>query len=252
MVHIECGRTRYRKCFSLNEDGASIEIPEASLDGRVELSTFLAAAEALPNYKNSAAHEGYQDQSFEVERGQILAVAPLMTFEATKDGDSFRNLDGIFLVNAKDKKDPLPIKVDLELDKKVVISLPPEEHKTFKGLNDWSQEDTRGDGNFEHGVGPALHQAIVIPAVMEMLSALRNRPDDILDLAWGRALKEALKNSERQYELIEDEKRFQPDDPDIAVAQVLFRNFLSRALQGLNEYVQGNQAAVALEEGDED
>ena len=247
VLHVECGQTRYRRCVALEKDHESIEIPAGDIDGRVELNTLLVAAEDLPSYRNSEAHPEYGHQSFEVRKGEMLAVAPRVHFNADKDEDAFRNPNALFEIRKNsDKKKPPPMEVDLGQPNKVFIYLPREDYQICSDLLRLGRLDTKS-GEMKFGANHVIFQAVVMPAVMEIFSKLHGGVDDLLLLPWFLALEQALKKS--GYTIDYENGSFEPEASDVVVAQTLFKDFLSKALLGLQGYASKKDKE---EENDDD
>src|SRR5262249_7575003 len=51
-VHVECALTRYRSLFAGSAERFNFEIPAVSIDGRVDVCSFVLALDDVPAYSN--------------------------------------------------------------------------------------------------------------------------------------------------------------------------------------------------------
>jgi hypothetical protein len=234
VLHVECGTTRYRQSFQLKGNVESIEINGGDLDGKVDLNTFIVAAQDFPNYRNAESHEDYRYQSFELQRGQMLALTRRWQFDANKDQEAFRNLSPILQLVKSVEKNPPPIFVDVSQRRKVYIHLPPEDYDICEELLLRGRQATRS-GQMKFGANHVIFQTVVMPAVMEIFSRVHRDVESLSDRNWFGALEKGLERA--GYKIVGEQRgQFEPLDPDTLVAQTLFEDFLSNALQGLKEY----------------
>jgi hypothetical protein len=83
-VHVECLQTRYREIFTTATDTLVFEVPSGQIEGRVEVCSFILAAQPIKSYRNSGFHDDYAKLSFTVRKGDTLAVGQDREFTAEK------------------------------------------------------------------------------------------------------------------------------------------------------------------------
>ena len=116
-LHIECQATRYRALYASFSEQFEFQIPANTLDGPVEICSFVLASQDIPTYTNPGFHKDYSNFSFLVHKGDTLAVGPDRTFIAEKKIDPLRRIPSIFIVVPDEKPDAPPLDVDTSGDK---------------------------------------------------------------------------------------------------------------------------------------
>jgi len=218
-LHIECPFTYYRKFINSNEDSLEFNVPANLLEGRVELSAVITASKNIEGYSSGSFKDIFKRFTFDVNKGDILAVGSQMNFEAEKDTDSVRNIPSIFAVEKNPNKDPSALDVSTNSDK-IMIFLPEESFETYKTL--------KQDPN----LNSVLASIIVTPVLTEILEEFKNGEGDLLadteHYRWFRILNKKLK------EIGIDLKK--PDtfnESSVAVVQTLIGSPAEKALDDL-------------------
>ncbi len=159
-VHIECALTRYRALFTGRTERFRFEIPSSSIDGRVEVCSFVLALNDLHKYSNSGFHADYQTLSFSVRKGDTLAVAPDQTFIAEKKTDPLRRIPSIFVVVPNEAEDAPAMDIDTNGHKvRVSLSRPNFEAYTFLRQ--------------AQPLHSTLNSMIIVPALVAVLDGIR-------------------------------------------------------------------------------
>ena len=68
-VHVECLQTRYREIFTTATDSLVFEAPSGLIEGRVEVCSFMLAAQPIEKYQNTGFHADDAKLSFTCARG---------------------------------------------------------------------------------------------------------------------------------------------------------------------------------------
>lgn len=183
-VHVECPFTYYRRIFTSEDNLLDFNIPARLLDGRVELSSFITAADEIDNYKSSNFKDIFKKFSFEIDKGDILAVGDQISFEAEKDTDAVKNIPSIFAVEAHPDKNASALDVSTNSEK-IIIFLPEKSFNTYKTL--------RQDPN----LSSVLASIIVTPVLTEIIEDFKNGEGEMLldsqSHRWFRILNKKLK-----------------------------------------------------------
>jgi hypothetical protein len=182
-VHIECPATRYRALFTSNDQSFEIDIPVADIDGKVEVCRLIVASQEIKNYASDEFHSDFTGRSFNLMRGDVLAVAEDITFYADKKSDELAKLPSIFSIRRASESDAPPLNVDLMGDR-IAVYLSPSAHDRFTSLN--SDELIRS----------TLSASVLVPALVLALEKMM-RPEDretLVDLRWYRIVAKKLKD----------------------------------------------------------
>ena len=154
ILHMECSQTGYRHILVIPVGKTSISfiIPNELVSGKMQVCPFIVAAQDLDSYKNTEFDDDFDNLSFSLERGNILAVAKQIDIDIKKKTDDLRNLPSIInvMLNADTKQQYMQINLDESL---INVLLPAYEWQQFGALS----ESGRLDGVFSSIIAvPAL------------------------------------------------------------------------------------------------
>lgn len=96
IYHIECPQTSFRKAIKVQSKYETHEINETFLNGKVEVSTFIAVTEPIVDYSNSSFNEMFRSYLFDFEIGSILAIGNQYNFLINKETEELVNVASIF------------------------------------------------------------------------------------------------------------------------------------------------------------
>lgn len=219
-VHIECALTSYRKIVQVPLGGLEYSIPADSIEGPISFCPFIVASQEISNYTNSKLNKDYDGATFELEKGNILAIGQEVQTRVEKENDDLANVPSIFAVT--EIKDPQ--RKDIVIDNagnKINIQLPTDTFFEFKVAMSSNPNSMS-----------VLHSMIIIPALMKCFEDMKSKPEEFYtyeDRRWFRALKKAMKkiNLELSEENIMSIDAF-------SVAQKLMDNTTNRAILSIN------------------
>jgi hypothetical protein len=214
VLHVECSNTMYREAFDFTEPQRRFNIRADRLNGQVVLNCFIRAKKGVSKYKIDGAHEDYGDATFDLRKGDILAVGDPAAFEAESQ-DTLRKIGSIMVIEQSDKDGDHPMEADFNGDK-IHIRLCKEDFEQYKKLK------------VHASLSSHLTTTIVLPVLAEAIHEMKESPDTYQDLKWCRNLQTRLGESGLE------------NDDVLHVAQVLLDMPLRRALTSANEYVDGN------------
>lgn len=224
--HIECAGTRFRKIFTSFEEEFSFTISADRLDGRVEICSFILAAEDITDYRNKNFHPDYGGIFFKVRKGDVLAVDRDRIFFAGKEIDPLKRIPSIFTVAPNENQDAPPIDIDAT-NNRVVILLSKENFDRFKNLQ------------LDQSLHSTLASLLVIPALISLLEMIKEgiREDstgvsEYEELRWFRVIVSKLKDIGID---IYNSNSF--SDSTIKIAQKLIGNPLTSSLKNLEGYI---------------
>lgn len=207
VMHVECSNTLFRKAYAFSETSHRISIPADNLNDVVEVNVFIRAVNRLQSYHIPEAHPDYGAAAFDVQRGDILAVAEGQVFHIESNFDSLSRIGSIMQINESPEDGDLPMQTHFEADK-IVIFLSKNDFADYKLLK------------LHEGVSGPLTTTIVLPVLVEALYILKEETASADDARrWVRALA-------RRIESLELNKEMQP----LILAQKLLELPVKRAL----------------------
>ncbi len=228
-VHIECALTRHRALFTGRTERFRFEIPSSSIDGRVEVCSFVLALDELPAYANTGFHPDYHSLSFSVRKGDTLAVAPDQTFIAEKKTDPLRRIPSIFVVVPNEAYDAPAMDIDTD-GHKVRVSLSRLNYEAYMFLRQ------------AQPLHSSLNSMIIVPALVAVLEAIRRAASTADGLATLESRRWYTTVARRLKELGIDPSN--PDgfpDSSPALAHKLIGEPLTDGLKSLRSYEETDE-----------
>jgi hypothetical protein len=229
IFHIECSYTSYRSIVRTKETKNTIRIPESKLNGKVSICSFILAKENLNNYTNSDFNPDYNNRSFNIDKGSILAIGSQTNIEITKEVEELSKVPSVFSILRRDTDDSIGLQVDIDGDKiKLWLS-----NREF-----YHYTNAVNVPSFQ----PVLHSMLILPALIFTFETLKSggtsRIEDYESYRWFKAIKKKLKHSDIDFnvETIENLTSFE-------LAQRILDLPINRALASLT--------SIGLEEDDE-
>jgi hypothetical protein len=201
-------RTNYRTTKSISD---KIIIPANELRNEVELDFFICASIDLVSYRNSQAHSDYDNSSFNISKGEILAYGGHGVFHANKTPLELKAISSFMQIDKYDKDNgPIQNFYDGE---KIIIRL---------SINDYNKYlEIAGNQNVEQ----LLHSGVVLPALMDAIGQVNGASDEFAENNWYKILQGLI-----------DEKSNGNDNP-LHVGQKILDYPLNRAFKTIDELI---------------
>lgn len=219
-VHVECPSTRYRALFTSTDNTFEIDIAVADIDAKVEVCRLILASTEITNYASDEFHGDFNGRSFNLIKGDTLAVAEDVVFYADKKEDELARLPSIFSIRRATADSPPSINVDL-LQDRIVVSLAPETHQRFLSLN--SDELLRS----------TLCASVLMPALVQAIEKMMSMEarESLLDLRWNRTITRKLKELGLSIDKL-------PDEDSVALANRLIGDPVNTSLDDLTKLLE--------------
>lgn len=232
-IHLESKNTRYRKLVQSYEENFTFKILAANLDGKVEMCSFILSTNDISDYNDPSFHPDYDNISFNVLKGDPIAIGEEFNFYVDKEIDPLVKIPSIITICRNDEQNAPPMHVYTDTDR-INIMLNKNIHEQYAMV--------RNTQNDYYNLSALLCTMIIIPALVCVLEDLKRQileTDDIESFIesqednhrWFRVLKAKL------YEVDVDIRQY--DDfiqmPTLTVAQELIGNPLIAALKFFNE-----------------
>lgn len=182
LIHIECPYTCYRLAIKTSDNTVQKRIRESDINGKMSICAFLVAKQQLTNYHNDDFNEDYGKSTFDINRGEILAIAGQIDIDITKETDDLTKLPSIFSVCrlAAETDNSMRFNID---GNKIVISLCKNSFENYKIISNMPD------------MLPVLHSMMIIPALIYVFEALKREGDYYYeDRRWYKAIRKTLNN----------------------------------------------------------
>ena len=185
LIHIECSKTSYRKAIMTSDMHKKLQIPNKKLNGNVSICLFVVAAKDLTNYSNPNFNEDYEGMSFDIEKGNILAIGGQRILHVTKEAEELSRIPSIFTIcRAMTDSEDESMQIDLDRDK-IVITLCDETFKNYKLLCNSNSKL------------PIFHAMVIIPALIYALESIRKDGINAYEgRRWFKSIRRTLEKSD--------------------------------------------------------
>lgn len=220
-LHIECPATRFRSNFTFFCEEFFFEIEEDLLFGKVQVCSFILAAKDILNYNSSDFHSDYNAMSFNVNKGDVLAVDRDRVFFAEKEIDPLKKLPSIFSVRPNNSPEAPPYDIETVGDK-ILIRLSQENFNRYRMLQS------------NQSLHTTLSTLLILPAlvyIIDMLKISSSTHEEYEEKRWFRVLDKKLKDIGID---LNNLNTF--NDSTIVIAQNLIADPLTRSLKVIEDY----------------
>ena len=215
VTEVECRSTFFRVSFSTNDSIANFSVPAKNLRERVSVSFYVCADEDIKNYKPDDCHADYEGISFEIEKGDVLAVGGYCAFIAEKNFDPLRPPVSSFMSIREGRCHEGPIEIDYTSDK-IIVELSKADWQNF--INVKTQKIAEG----------VLHSSVVLPVLVDAIYKVEFNGSDYGEQNWFGRL-----------EAILDSKGLKNKEP-FEAAQKILDNPSARNFQSINSMLELN------------
>ncbi|QUW20483.1 hypothetical protein JSQ81_11485 [Sporosarcina sp. Marseille-Q4063] len=226
-LHLECPSTMKRLLFKTNNPQDSFEVAIADLNKTVDINFFILADVAIQDYTNTEIDPYSEGFTFELVKGDLLAIGPPETLELEKE--PIVEMNSIFELIPTHDKNAKPLMIDLSSDK-IRIHLPKESFEMMSYIH--AATISRAD--------TILAAIYYTPAMVEALYQIRDaytseddmRVEDIRDTAWFKSIRARLHHINIDIEHL-------PSDNIIGIAHEMLDDPNQKAMAYIKEELIG-------------
>ena len=224
VVHIEATSTYFRELISTREAEINYDLKDNDILGRLQMSFFILAKEDILDYKNSNFNEDYSGESFNLKKGNIIAIADSYRFDIEKNEDNLEKVSSIFSICQKETVEQTGMTVDMNSEK-IRIALNKTDYINYHQLS-------QNSNNIN-----IINSIIIFPALIFIFEQLKKDFDenDFVDYKWFRALRKIFEknNQSLNKDLLENEL-------SIDLAQKILNYPIERAFNSLKDENDGD------------
>ena len=176
------------------------------------------------DYKNSNFNEDYSGESFNLKKGNIIAIADSYRFDIEKNDDNLEKVSSIFSICQKETVEQTGMTVDMNSEK-IRIALNKTDYINYHQLS-------QNSNNIN-----IINSIIIFPALIFIFEQLKKDFDenDFVDYKWFRALRKIFEknNQSLNKDLLENEL-------SIDLAQKILNYPIERAFNSLKDENDGD------------
>lgn len=216
-LHIECGQTSYRSIFTTMEKKLEVTIPAKSLRGKVTIHSFIVANEPIPQYTNASFNEFYQGLSFNLEKGNIVAIGEAVDVNLYEDPTELLNLPSIVKITKSLKNDYMEVDMYSDL---IVIELPEYEYNEYAA-------------NANSGLKQTILTAVIVPALVYVFSRISvSNKEDLAGFTWYQVLEKIFADSGLRIEQVGTDSL-----PALRAVQMILRRPYKAFFEEINKFL---------------
>lgn len=176
-IEVECPATFFRKSFLFANRNCELEIEKNKLRDKVTVSFYITSNDRVSDYKVEGENEDYQNNSFEIGEGDVLAFAGSINFNAGILWEDLRRIFNIIKIHKDEEREEGSALFLLDGDV-ILIFLP---KKDYLKYDNYKEEND----NFT----PLYHSSIVLSCLIYALEEMMSEhKDNYKDYKWYRVL----------------------------------------------------------------
>lgn len=184
VVHIEGTSTYFREIISTKETEINYVLKNRDILGRLQVNFFILAKQDIKDYRNDNFNEDYSSETFNLKKGNIIAIADGYRFDIEKNDDELGKISSIFSICKKETVEQTGMTIDMGYEK-IRIGLNITDYVNYSQL---SQNPNKVDSaNF----------VIIFPALIYIFEQLKKdfNETDYTEYKWFRALENIFKKN---------------------------------------------------------
>ncbi|WP_314294430.1 hypothetical protein [Fusobacterium periodonticum] len=184
VVHIEGSSTYFREIISTKETEISYVLKDRDILGRLQVNFFILARQDIKNYKNDNFNEDYSSETFNLKKGNIIAIADGYRFDIEKNDDELGKISSIFSICKKETVEQTGMTIDMGYEK-IRIGLNITDYVNYSQL---SQNPNKVE---------SVNSVIIFPALIYIFEQLKKdfNETDYTEYKWFRALENIFKKN---------------------------------------------------------
>mgnify|MGYP003312174039 CR=1 FL=1 len=230
ITEVYCIDSPYRKCFHAHRGCTTVmeHIPQTEVLGRIVVRNLVVASVLIVNYTNKKAAEWFKGHSFNVERGEPLAVLPELQFDTKLQVASQMPISSWMTVKST-AKDRMFVSV---LSDKVCINLPEKAYQQFTSAKVVAKKENE----------IIIVSSLALPAVIYALKQYQKHED--AEFVWVKAVHAIFEQDEYQNFDLENIT----DDDALQAAQMILHDPVTKLIDQLK--LMGDMACVGADKSE--
>lgn len=154
---INCPASLYRRCINSNHNEVKIDFPFKRVSGVVKIRPYVIAKTAF-SYQNSAFHPDYGNESFEIEKGDVLAIFNEITYDFEINYNQLKAFSSIMFIRKSEDENERDIHYLMD-EPKIVIVLPVDKFDKYNQF--------KADPQYTNAVHASLAQNALLAVLMQ-------------------------------------------------------------------------------------
>lgn len=157
MFDVNCPASLYRHCVKSNHNEVKIEFPFKRVSGVVKIRPYVIAKTAF-SYQNSTFHPDYENESFGIEEGDVLAIFNEIAYDFEIDYNQLKAFSSIMFIRKAEDDNEQDIRYLMD-EAKIVIILPVDKFNKYNQF--------KADPQYTNAVHASLAQNALLAVLMQ-------------------------------------------------------------------------------------
>lgn len=219
VVRIECSATCYRRIMKSDKDFLKIYINESHLLGRTVINSYIVVKEKLENYYNDDFNADYNNVSFDLDIGNLLAIGNKYSIKVEKDVDELINMPSIFTICRRETIENIGLEPDIYSDK-IRIYMNITDYENYSSFKNSTIQD-------------AINLYVLLPTLVYVFDELRYAGiESFENYRWFISLQNVLK----RYSMVLNQDLLETKKP-MYLAQMIMEMPFSGALNSIKNLI---------------
>ena len=225
VTHIEATSTYFREIVTTRENEINYDLRDKDILGRLQINFFILAKQDIKNYSNNNFNVDYSSETFNLKKGNIIAIADGYRFDIEKSDDELGKVSSIFSICKKETVEQTGMTIDMGYDK-IRIGLNKHDYESYHQL---SHNSNKVD---------SVNSIIVFPALIYIFEQLKKDfyETDYTEYKWFRALENIFKKTGHPLD-----KKVLENEISINLAQRVLNYPIERAFSSLKNEDVGDE-----------
>lgn len=219
MMEIDCKNSFFRRSVRQSNNVFTMNLPRKNMAGKTDFNIFVVAKENF-KYTSPNFHPDYEGQSFDVEKGDVLAIFDRFTYDFDIFYSKLKAYSSIMSIRKSDDERCSEIKYLFD-SSKIIVEMP---QKMFDAYNQFKL-----DPQYMAAMHASVVQNALLAALLQEDDWSADADDDPL---WKRTIKYRVAHEEQFAGLGLDDK-----ENMVAIAQKLLGNPVERMFDDFKQNV---------------
>ena len=183
VFHIECPITSYRTIEKTQGNKGEFKIPLDRVMETITINLFLVACTDIPDYSNLDFNDDYENMTFQVAKGNIVAIDDPYKIKVEKIEEDLGKIESIFSIARRAADDESEIKVELNSNK-IKLMLNKQDYINYNKISN------------NPVFLPMLQSTLIFPALIYIFDELKNGGlEDYADRQWFQSMSKTFEKN---------------------------------------------------------
>lgn len=182
MFDVNCPASLYRRCINSDNNEVKIDFPFKRVSGVAKIRPYVIAKTAF-TYQNPTFHPDYDNESFEIEEGDVLAIFNEITYDFEINYNQLKAFSSIMFIRKAEDENEKDIRYLMD-EPKIVIILPVDKFAKYQQF--------KADPQYTN----AVHASLAQNALLAVLMQTNWDDEDAQEPLWKRTIRYRVAHEE--------------------------------------------------------